>query len=249
MTKLLSNPSGLAPASGVAAPVARLRHRVDLSALGALFRLTLSQHGRAPRLLVFLFTLPSLIAILVRSFNRNPDVRLPSILEFGLILSFIPHLLVPLAALLYASGMIQDEIEEQTLTYLLIRPLPKWAIYGVKFLATLLITVTLAGVFILITYIAVFWGTAEFWEKIFPVRALKVAALAALTLVGYCPLFGWISLLFRRSLAAGVASIFLFEGLLANIDFAVRPITMMYYFRVLAERRLPVDWYAINRGG
>ena len=29
------------------------------------------------------------------------------------------------AALLFASGMVQDDVEEQTLTYLLIRPVPE----------------------------------------------------------------------------------------------------------------------------
>ena len=48
----------------------------------------------------------------------------------------MPHTLVPLTALLYATGMIHDEIEEQTLTYLLVRPLPKWGIYLTKLLAT-----------------------------------------------------------------------------------------------------------------
>ena len=41
-------------------------------------------------------------------------------------------------------GIVQDEQEEQTMTYLLIRPIPKWALYSVKLLATLTTTVILA---------------------------------------------------------------------------------------------------------
>src|SRR5207253_3229032 len=55
-------------------------------------------------------------------------------------------------------------------------------------------------------------------------------------LVGYCSLFGCLSLFARRSLLVGVVYIFVFEGLLANIDFVVRRLTVMYYFRVLEER-------------
>ncbi len=44
----------------------------------------------------------------------------------------IPQALVPITALVFASGMISDEVEEQTLTYLLIRPVPKSVIYLVK---------------------------------------------------------------------------------------------------------------------
>src|SRR5579883_3365694 len=99
--------------------------RVDLSALGTLFGLTLRQHARGRRLLILavLFTLPALLAVLVRAID--PQVRLEG-LEFGLLFTMIPYTLLPLTAVLYASGMIQDEIEDQTLTYLLVRPLPKW---------------------------------------------------------------------------------------------------------------------------
>ncbi len=59
---------------------------------------------------------------------------------------------MPLAALLYATGIIQDEVEEQTLTYLLLRPLPRWALYLVKLLATLLVTAALTAVFTAATF-------------------------------------------------------------------------------------------------
>ena len=46
--------------------------------------------------------------------------------------------LAPLTALLYAAGVVRDEVEEQTLTYLLLRSVPRWAVYTVRLLATLL---------------------------------------------------------------------------------------------------------------
>ncbi|HEV3257195.1 MAG TPA: ABC transporter permease [Gemmataceae bacterium] len=210
---------------------------VSLSALGALFWLSLRQHCRARRLLVlaFLFTLPSLVAVLTRYAQRPP----PALdVEFVLIFTLIPNALVPLTALLYASGMIQDEIEEQTLTYLLVRPLPKWAIYLVKLVATLLITVLLAAVFTTLAYVALYAGTADLWGTILPGRVFQTVCLLALALVGYCCLFGCLSLFARRSLLVGVVYIFVFEGLLANVDFVVRRLTVMYYFRVLEERWL-----------
>ena len=71
---------------------------------------------------------------------------------------FIPQALLPLVALVYATGIIQDEQEEQTLTYLLIRPIPRWAIFMVKLLATLTTTVLLTAVFTALTYVAVYVG-------------------------------------------------------------------------------------------
>ena len=55
---------------------------------------------------------------------------------FGLIF----QALLPVSALLFASGMVQDDIEEQTLTYFLIRPIPRWVIYLAKLLGTFVVT-------------------------------------------------------------------------------------------------------------
>jgi ABC-2 type transport system permease protein len=220
------------------------RHRLELSALLALFWLVLRQQCRARRLLILigLLLLPSAIAVLVRV--ADPTLKL-SVAEFGLVFMLLPHALVPLTALLYASGMIQDEIEDQTLTYLLIRPLPRWSIYLIKLLATLIVTVLLIGVFTLVTYLVLYWGSAGFWN-VFPVRALKTASLFALVLVAYGSLLGLISLLTRRSLVAGAAYIIVFEGVLANIDFVIRKLSVMYYFRVLSERWIGIPWTDIN---
>ena len=109
-----------------------VRGGFDLTALTALFVLTLRQHLRGRRLLVLslLFLLPSAMVCLFRLGHHPPN---PGHLEFATVFNLIPHALATLTALLYAAGMIQDEVEEQTLTYLLLRPLPRWALYLTKF--------------------------------------------------------------------------------------------------------------------
>ncbi len=121
-------------------------------ALVTLFVLTLRQHIRGRRLLVLslLFALPGVLAAVVNLASRVPPAA--DDLQFALVFNLIPHALVPLAALLYAAGIIQDEVEEQTLTYLLLRPLPRWAIYLVKLLATLLVISVLTAVFTAATF-------------------------------------------------------------------------------------------------
>src|SRR5438477_10698911 len=81
--------------------------RVVFSVAWTLFGLTVRQQCRARRLIVLslLFLLPSLVAILARNAPRPPR---PSELEFVTIFNLIANALVPLTALLYASGMIQD---------------------------------------------------------------------------------------------------------------------------------------------
>jgi ABC-2 type transport system permease protein len=209
--------------------------QAELSAFAALFWLTVRQHSRGRRLIVLavLFLVPAALAITVRYFNPSLG---ETHVELAIALTILPHALVPLSALLYASGMIDDEIENQTLTYLLVRPLPKWAVYVAKLLATVLVISALVVLFTLVTYAAIYAGAKPLWNSGIPVRALKVATLFALALCTYCAIFGWLSLLVRRSLVVGAAYIILFEGLLANIPFVARTLTIMYYFRVLTER-------------
>src|SRR5437762_2685059 len=176
------------------APQAPLPHRLELSALSTLFWLTLRQHLRGRRLLVlcFLYLLPLGLVILIRAVESHFQ---PARAEIDILFTLIPHTLVPLTALLYATGMIHDEIEEQTLTYLLVRPLPKWGIYLTKLLATMLLTMVIATVLTTLTYIAVFWSEPNLWGDIVPHRALAVSGITCLALVAYCSLFGCLSFL------------------------------------------------------
>jgi ABC-2 type transport system permease protein len=213
------------------------RTHVQISALSALFVLTLRQHLRGRRLLVLslLFLLPSGLAALLQLTRHPPE---PPHLEFAFVFNLIPHALATLTALLYAAGMIQDEVEEQTLTYLLLRPLPRWALYFTKFAATLLVTAVLTGTFTILTCVVIWWNTPQLWSGEVLERALKAAGLLALAQVGYCSLFGAISMYTRRSLIVGLIYIVNFEGLLANFRFVTRQLTVMFYFRVLAMRWL-----------
>jgi ABC-2 type transport system permease protein len=217
----------------------------DPTALAALFVLTVRQqlHGRRLVVLSLLFMLPSVLAVVLRLAPHPPT---PSELEFGLILVFIPHTLAPLTVLLYAAGIVQDEVEEQTLTYLLLRPLPRWALYLTRLAVTWLVTSVLTGVFTILTCVAIWWNTPELWGEVLPGRALKLVALLTLAQAAYCAWFGLVGLWTRRALLVGLLYIVVFEGMLANFELVVRQLTVMYYFRVLATRwlnpPLSEDW-------
>lgn len=216
----------------------RLSATPELTALAALFRLTLRQHLRARRLIVvsMLFLLPSVLAVVLTSLPHRPSFEE---IEFALIYNLIPHALAPLTALLYAAGVVQDEVEEQTLTYLLVRPLPRWALYVTKLAATVLVTSVIVGAFTTLALFAIHWDEPGRWATILTSKAWKVALLLALAQLGYCSLFGMLGLMYRRrALIFGVGYIISFEGLLATFDSLVRQLTVMYYFRVLVVRWL-----------
>ena len=201
-----------------------------------LYRLTLRQHLYGKRWLVMalLFLAPAGLAILIRT---TASEELPIVLEFLLAMMFIPQALLPIVALLYASGIVQDEQEEQTITYLLIRPIPKWAIYTVKLLATITTSVLLTVLFTALTYAAIYVGADAGGENVV-LRCLKTASIHSLAVVSYCCLFGLISLLTKKILVVGVVYTVVVEGLLANLPFGIRLITVIYYTRLIAYRTL-----------
>jgi ABC-2 type transport system permease protein len=204
----------------------------ELSALAALFVLTVRQHTHGRRLLVLglLYALPCALAVLLRSLPRPAP---PDALEFALVFNLLPHGLAPLTALLYAAGMIQDEVEEQTLTYLLLRSLPRWALYVTKFLATLCVTTALVAIATVALYVVIYWGTPELTGDILLRRMPRVVGVMALAQVGYCALFGFLGLFTRRFLVAGIVYIVAVEGVLASLDFVARRLTVVYYVRTL----------------
>jgi len=236
MTPDLS-PATVDGARGAGASVHRLMSTGSrISACWTLFVLSLRQHlhGKRWMVMVLLFLLPAGLAVLLRA--TAPDV--PAVMmEFMLLLMFIPQAILPLVALLYASGIIQDEQEEQTITYLLVRPIPKWAIYTIKLLATLVTAVVLTVVFTVLTYAAIFIGADVQGENI-PLRCLKTASIHSLAVVSYCSLFGLISLITKRILVVGIVYTVVVEGLLANLPFGIRLVTVIYYTRLIAYRSM-----------
>ena len=127
--------------------------------------------------------------------------------------------------------MIADEVEGQTLTYLLIRPLPRPMIYATKLAATWAVMAALAAVFTAVTYATVFRFDPALLRDVFPGRVLQTIALMLLALAAYGSLFGLASLFIRPMLFFGVAYIFIVEGLFANIEFVIRNLTILYQFR------------------
>ncbi|MGP0065524.1 MAG: hypothetical protein ACLQGP_18210, partial [Isosphaeraceae bacterium] len=146
---------------------------------------------------------------------------------------------------LFASGMVQDDIEEQTLTYFLIRPIPRWAIYLAKLLGTFAVTAMRSVVFTIATLVAIYWGEDGLFRPVLTERAPILVGLVVLSLSAYVTIFGALSLSVRRTLVFGAVYIVVFEGVFSNIDFVIREATVMYHIRVLAVRWLAMpgaDW-------
>jgi ABC-2 type transport system permease protein len=229
-------------AGAVRHPRAGTRRLPNFRAIAALLVLALRQQVRGwrPVMLTLLFLLP--IGLVTLAFLTSPETqRRPSpggMLEFTFLFNLIPHAMAPLAALLCSAGIIRDEIEEQTLTYVLLRPISRAAIYAVKLLASLLISALFTSFSSVATLLFMAWLTGGAWNAALFVQGAKIAAIFSLAQVAYCGLFALVALLVRRALLIGVVYIIVLEGILVIFDTIARRITVMYYFRVLVLRWL-----------
>lgn len=220
------------------------------NSIAALFSATFARQMAIKRIIVLglLYSIPVALVVLIRysgaNFKRPTGGYEPAFAEFLIVFNLLPQVFIPLTALVFASGMIQDEVEEQTITYLLIRPLPRWSIYGAKLLATMLATIVLTSAFTALVFAVIGWSQPGYWgaEGGGTSRMLKAIVLFALSLTAYNALFGLLSLLMRRAILLGIGYIILLEGVVANIDFVIRKGTVMYYYRVLSER-----WVELGR--
>ncbi|WP_165066912.1 ABC transporter permease [Paludisphaera rhizosphaerae] len=209
----------------------------SLGALATVLRITVERQLRGKRiwLFVLIFAAPVAVALLVRR-NEVPYDAGDS--ERALIFRLIPQAVLPLAALLFASSLVQDDVEEQTLTYLLIRPIPRWAIYLAKVLGATLVTAALAGLFTTAAIAAVNWGIDHYGAAELIEQAGATAGLWALALLAYISIFGFFGLLTKRVLVVGVGYTLVFEGVVSTIPFLVRYGTILFHMRVLILRLL-----------
>jgi ABC-2 type transport system permease protein len=153
--------------------------------------------------------------------------------EFISVFWLIAIVAAPLTILLFASGMIRDEQEDQTLTYLLVRPVPRWAIYLTKLLAAICVAWVLTVFGLAATLLTLWAGSGEppAADAFYRFSWMSLSFLLLIAANG--AVFGFLGILLRRSLIIGAIYIAVFEGFLANFPFILRKITAMHYFQCI----------------
>jgi ABC-2 type transport system permease protein len=230
-----------------------LDRSVPFGAVWTSFTLSLRNLLQWKRLLVMLllFLLPVIVVVVFR-FIRVPQImRYQSELglsaqflttEFRAVLIMFANVIAPLTMLLFASGMIRDEQENQTLTYLMIRPIPRWAIYLSKLLASILVAWFLTMLGISITMVTLWIGSGLDPAQEMVPRLLWLMPCFGILLAANGAVFACLGVLFRRSLVIGAVYIALFEGFLANYQFVLRKFTNLHYFQCIVVNVLG-DYY------
>lgn len=184
-----------------------------------------------------------LLAVLLPIFNRGDTESLDSIFSNFTFILYL-HFLVPIVALFLGTGVIADEVEDGTLPYLLVRPVPRYLIVLAKYLACLII-----GGVIIISSLFVSYGIMKigsFSSPIFPDIGfiLQSSAILLLGLSVYSVLFSLFGGVFRHPMVIGLLFVFGWEKIIAYIPGNVRLLTVMNYLQTLypTSEQIHLPW-------
>lgn len=125
---------------------------------------------------------------------------------FGMVIGLYFPLLVPIVALIISASALGDERRDGTLSFLVLRPIPRSVISGSKFLGAVLVAAglnALGGAALAIAY-AVETGS---WDVVLPLVAGGIVAS-----IVYASLFVPLGFFTDRAVLIGLAFVFIFEN-------------------------------------
>ena len=136
--------------------------------------------------------------------------------------------IVPAIGVFYGTSLIADEVEDRTITYLFVRPIPRAAIVLGKYLAYVLCVtaVVVPSAAVVFVVMVPFRDMGPLFGAF--VRDLGVLALG---LAAYGAVFLWAGALFRRPLVGGLLFVFGWEQLAAVLPGYVGRLTIAHYLQ------------------
>jgi ABC-2 type transport system permease protein len=170
--------------------------------------------------------LPPFLALLYRaSGSETAPERFLSRLCDGLVLTTV----LPVLALVFGGAALGNEAEDGTLSYLLMKPSPRWAIVAAKLIASLVIVASL-------TVLSVLLATVVAGRDGVTLRlGLAFAAGATAGALGYTAAFLFLGLITSRTLIVGLLYVFLWEGALTALFPGLRALSIRQYSRGIAD--------------
>ena len=134
---------------------------------------------------------------------------------------------LPIVVMTFATASFGNEVEDGTLGYLVLNPIPRWSIVLGKMLAP----ITIAGPVLIISGIAV--ALIGLDGDIRTAVAVGVGLFAGV--VGYSVIFAWMGLATSHPLGFALVYVFLWEGLLSSFLGGIRYLSVRAYTLTLME--------------
>ncbi len=207
--------------------------------MGPVFRLTLRQlTGRWRLLLILLLAaLPVTLAATMHfaaaadgTFSEHfVDVLLDGLLVAGIL---------PIVTLALSTAAFGNEVEDRTLSYLMLNPIPRWHIAVPKLLAS----IAISGPLLIVSGVAA--ALLGFDGSVRAAVAVGVALFAGVA--AYAAIFTWAGLVTNRALAFGLIYVLLWEDVIGSfirgIDYlSVRGYTLAIMYGINKESFEPLS--------
>ncbi len=187
----------------------------------------------------FLVALPTLLVLLLQ-INHKPDTT-PLSLYDGISSLLVFNFVLVILSVIFGTSVITQEVEQKTIVYLLTRPMPRWRILLMKYMATVTMT-TLTTWFALLLLALVTVG-AKGMGQIHLLRDMGMLLVGALA---YGALFLLLATLLDRPLLLGLLYAFGWESWVPNMPGNFKYLSVMAYLRTLAPHTGMEDNAAAN---
>lgn len=136
-------------------------------------------------------------------------------------------LLVPIVTLVLAAAIFDSMVEDSTLVYVWLRPVPRWHLASAATTAAVFAATPIVVVPLTVAALVAGGGAAV---------AVAAALSATVGVIGYASLFVAVGLIARRSLTWGMVYILVWEALVARVGTASSRLSIQHYSRsVLAN--------------
>lgn len=177
---------------------------------------------------LLLVALAVLIAVLVRAgakpgeFNADETYNnISAKLVFGFILIIL--------SVVFATGAVVQDVERKTIPYLLVRPVPRWRILLVKYLAIVLVTTLIVMAADILTALIIYGAKGITHSALG--RDLLILPIGALA---YGAFFLLMSTAFSRPLVFGLIYSFVIEEFFSNLPGDWQKLSIMGYLHALS---------------
>jgi ABC-2 type transport system permease protein len=144
--------------------------------------------------------------------------------------------IVPVFGVFLGTGLIADEVEDRTITYLFTRPIPRGSVLIGKYLAYLVCTTSVVLPSLMLTYFALvpLSAVAASFSQLMLDFGIVVVGLAT-----YGALFGLVGVVVRRSIVAGLVFVFGWEPLVLLLPGYLKRASVAFYVQSLVPHAVP----------
>ena len=190
--------------------------------MGPVFRLSIRQITGVRRLLIVLLlaSLPVVLTLLVRLTSSDGSGDTEDYVN-GVVNALIVGVVLPIVMISFSTSVFGNDLEDRTLSFIMMTPAARWKIALSKLAAPILIGTPLV---IVSASVSIFIGLDGDVSSV-----LAVCAGLLVGVVAYASVFTWAGLMTTRALAFAIVYVFLWEGVMSTLVPGVKYLSVSAY--------------------